>query len=89
MSSQSVAEIVAETMNNYLLMGHLLKCQVSRFRHFFSLCLIFVSCPSSEECLANSRSSRKMKSMRNSGKEQTRSSERSQGHESRRPGTSA
>jgi nucleolar protein 15 len=28
MSSQSVAEIVAETMNNYLLMGHLLKCQV-------------------------------------------------------------
>lgn len=29
MTSQSVAEIVAETMNNYLLMGHLLKCQVS------------------------------------------------------------
>jgi nucleolar protein 15 len=28
MSSKSVAEIVAETMNNYLLMGHLLKCQV-------------------------------------------------------------
>jgi nucleolar protein 15 len=28
MSSQSVAEIVADTMNNYLLMGHLLKCQV-------------------------------------------------------------
>ena len=28
MTSQSVAEIVAETMNNYLLMGHLLKCQV-------------------------------------------------------------
>lgn len=35
MSSKSVAEIVAETMNNYLLMGHLLKCQVSdpRTRH--------------------------------------------------------
>ncbi|WWD18143.1 hypothetical protein CI109_102592 [Kwoniella shandongensis] len=28
MPSVSVAEIVAETMNNYLLMGHLLKCQV-------------------------------------------------------------
>ncbi|GFZ43312.1 Uncharacterized RNA-binding protein [Saitozyma sp. JCM 24511] len=28
MSSQSVAEIVAETMNNYLMMGHLLKCEV-------------------------------------------------------------
>ncbi|WVQ71089.1 hypothetical protein IAR50_000614 [Cryptococcus sp. DSM 104548] len=28
MSSQSVAQIVAETMNNYLLMGHLLKCHV-------------------------------------------------------------
>ncbi|WRT65912.1 uncharacterized protein IL334_002863 [Kwoniella shivajii] len=27
-SSQSVAVIVAETMNNYLLMGHILKCQV-------------------------------------------------------------
>ncbi|WVQ97030.1 hypothetical protein IAU59_004140 [Kwoniella sp. CBS 9459] len=26
-SSQSVAEIVADTMNNYLLMGHILKCQ--------------------------------------------------------------
>ncbi|UOH79947.1 hypothetical protein LQV05_002596 [Cryptococcus neoformans] len=28
MSSESVAEIVADTMNNYLLMGHLLKCHV-------------------------------------------------------------
>ena len=28
MSSESVAEIVAETMNNYLLMGHLLKCSL-------------------------------------------------------------
>jgi RNA recognition motif-containing protein len=28
MSSKSVAEIVAETMNNYLMMGHLLKCEV-------------------------------------------------------------
>jgi nucleolar protein 15 len=28
MSSQSVAQIVAETMNNYLLMGHLLKVNV-------------------------------------------------------------
>ncbi|WVQ85432.1 hypothetical protein IAT38_007597 [Cryptococcus sp. DSM 104549] len=28
MSSQSVAEIVADTMNNYLLMGHILKCHV-------------------------------------------------------------
>ncbi|KAI9634478.1 uncharacterized protein MKK02DRAFT_12053, partial [Dioszegia hungarica] len=28
MSSGSVAQIVAETMNNYLLMGHLLKCHV-------------------------------------------------------------
>ncbi|WVQ65141.1 uncharacterized protein L199_003314 [Kwoniella botswanensis] len=27
-SSASVAQIVAETMNNYLLMGHLLKCEV-------------------------------------------------------------
>ncbi|WVR05626.1 hypothetical protein IAU60_002648 [Kwoniella sp. DSM 27419] len=27
-TSQGVAEIVAETMNNYLLMGHILKCQV-------------------------------------------------------------
>ena len=29
MASQSVAEIVADTMNNYLLMGHLLKVNVS------------------------------------------------------------
>ena len=29
MSSQSVAQIVAETMNNYLLNGHILKCSVS------------------------------------------------------------
>lgn len=35
MSSQSVAQIVSETMNNYLLMGHLLKCQV---RHSSSIC---------------------------------------------------
>jgi nucleolar protein 15 len=28
MSSEPVAEIVADTMNNYLLMGHLLKCHV-------------------------------------------------------------
>ena len=29
MASQAVAVIVAETMNNFLLSGHLLKCQVS------------------------------------------------------------
>lgn len=29
-SSLPVAEIVADTMNNYLLMGHLLRCNVSR-----------------------------------------------------------
>lgn len=34
MSSQSVAEIVAETMNNYLLMGHLLKCHVGHNHDF-------------------------------------------------------
>ena len=28
MASDSVAEIVAETMDNYLLMGHLLQCKV-------------------------------------------------------------
>ncbi len=32
MSSKSVAEIVAETMDNYLLMGHILKCSVRLLR---------------------------------------------------------
>lgn len=30
MSSLPVAEIVADTMNNYLLMGRILQCHVSR-----------------------------------------------------------
>lgn len=29
MSSKAVAEITADTMNNYLLMGHILQCHVS------------------------------------------------------------
>jgi hypothetical protein len=29
MASKSVAEITAETMDNYLLLGHILKCSVS------------------------------------------------------------
>ncbi len=41
MSSESVAEIVADTMNNYLLMGHLLKCHVSAV---FCSCRVPWSC---------------------------------------------
>ncbi len=39
MPSQSVADIVADTMNNYLLMGHLLKCQVCSILDLGSLFL--------------------------------------------------
>jgi hypothetical protein len=33
MPNKSVAEITAETMHNYLLMGHILQCHVSRRPH--------------------------------------------------------